>query len=576
MRAHDFLFESGLTYDSLSRHKNYWNNLLKLVSLRKPIELVDGTKITVDPTWLENAMDIWDGENDATPEQIALLKKLYVNTAKGYYYPIPKILKSKEIRAAGPDSENEKYWNLGNVIEGIMGAAVCAKFMNPKKEITHNDVADVLAQLRHNGGMRFSFSSKIGSNQLSFIMSLNDNDRNALVDSFQNPDNLKKYKSSSEIFKAYHNAATYVNTADTVATAIDRVLSNDNKNVVKIESEGGSSEKQKSTKADLFITINGKTERLLSLKSKTVPQVGQVSGHAFENLEEFFKSTVGFGLPSAMNTQEDFPQGSFKKVGNEVFAKGFTKAYKHIMNSLESTLKGDNEYKEYDFVTQIYESLRHHATLGEDVIIVYLSPSAKKAYTELKIGHELREALSNFDLKPQLSTPTTIKIIGTPKTALGKEMTGGQPQELVQLRSYTQKGGTVRNIIEIKKLLKTLADIEQINNRKDKSKIGHNGGPSLNRGPSLTNEPPQPKKSSISIQQQAPAQQQQAAQQAPVAAQQAPVAAQQQQAVQQQAPVAAQQQQAAQQQVAQPAVDPAKQKVDLSRSPLTAKWLSGR
>jgi hypothetical protein len=420
--------------------------------------------------------------------------------------------------------------------------------------------------------MRFSFSSNIGSNQLSFIMSLNDNDRNALVDSFQNPDNLKKYKSSSEIFKAYHNAATYVNTADTVATAIDRVLSNDNKNVVKIESEGGSSEKQKSTKADLFITINGKTERLLSLKSKTVPQVGQVSGHAFENLEEFFKSTVGFGLPSAMNTQEDFPQGSFKKVGDTVFEKGFSKAYKHIMKSLESTLKGDNEYKEYDFVTQIYESLRHHATLGEDVIVVYLSPSAKKAYTELKIGHELREALSNFDLKPVLSTPTTIKIMGIPKTALGKEITGGQPQEFVQLRSYTQKGSTIRNIIEIKKLLKTLADIEQINGRKDKSKIGHNGGPSLNRGPSLTNEPPQPRKSSISTQQQVPVQQQQVAQQAPVAAQQAPVAAQQQQAAQQQAPVAAQQQQAAQQQAA--PVQTPKSKVDLSRSPLTAKWMS--
>lgn len=469
MRFKEFLIEAGLTYNSLSRNRHYWNNLIKLVLNKKPIELIDGTKILVRTSWIENALEIWDGEENATPEQISQLKDLGLETENGYYYPITKVLKSKEIKAKIPGSNDEKYWNLGNVIEGIMGAAVCAKFINPKKSITNHDIADILSKLEHGNGMRYFFTSKMGSNSLSFIMSLNHNDYEALTESFRDPENLKKYNHSDEIFKAYHNAAAYVNTAKTISTAIDRVRSNDNNNEVKIESEGGSAEKQKSTKADLFITINGQTERLLSLKAKSIPQIGQVSGHTFENLETFFKSTLGFGLPKSMNNPKDFPSGSFREVGNTVFSNGFTKAYKHIYDSVQSTLKGNNDYKEYNFVAQIYEGLKHHSTLGEDIIIVYLSPSAKQAYLELKIGHELQEALSNFDLKPILSSATTIKIIGNPTTALGREITGGSSQEFVQLRSYKQKGSTIRNIIEIKTLLKSLADIEKIEKRKDQS-----------------------------------------------------------------------------------------------------------
>jgi hypothetical protein len=241
------------------------------------------------------------------------------------------------------------------------------------------------------------------------------------------------------------------------------VVNDKRSNEIIVESEGGSAEKQTSTKADLFITIDKKRERLLSLKSKTIPQIGQVSGHAFENLEEFFKSTVGFGLPSSF--AQDFPRGSFKQVGTLIYTKALPKAYKHIFNALSSTLGGDSTYKEYNFVKQIYDSIKHHATLGEDVIIVYLSPSAKKAYTELKIGPELFEALQEYDLVPRLAGATTIKVVGIPKTDIAREISGPGEQEFVQLRSYKQTGSAIRNIVEIKSLLKDLADVNNIKNR---------------------------------------------------------------------------------------------------------------
>jgi hypothetical protein len=135
-----------------------------------------------------------------------------------------------------------------------------------------------------------------------------------------------------------------------------------------------------------------------------------------------------------------------------------------MFSELSKTLAGQSDYKEYDFVKQIYHAIQHHATLGEDVIIVYLSPSAKRSYTELKIGPELLEALKEFKLVPTL-VGTTLKVWGHPISELGKQITDGKPQEFVQLRSYLQKGSTVRNIIEIKTLLKSLADVEMIKQR---------------------------------------------------------------------------------------------------------------
>ena len=72
--------------------------------------------------------------------------------------------------------------------------------------------------------------------------------------------------------------------------------------------------------------------------------------------------------------------------------------------------------------------------------------------------------MKEFNLVPTLSG-TTLKVWGHPVTELGKQITGGKPQEFVQLRSYMQKGSTIRNIIEIKTLLKSLADVEMIKQR---------------------------------------------------------------------------------------------------------------
>lgn len=480
MRIGDLLFEAGLKVSDFTvKNNHYWQNLLALINKGAEIELTTGEKVQFPKKVAKELASIWDGKSLATPEQVSQLKSLQLPTADGGSVTVSKIFKSAQIKTgSGATSDSEKlakFWNLGNVVEGVMGAAVTAKFVNPDRDVVWKDIVAILKEMvggtppKPEKGKKpsklvpYSMSTQAKNDSITFVMSLNALDFKALQMSYLDSNTLQKYPDHQEIFKAYTDAAEYVNTADTVKTAIQRVQKDPNENRILIESEGASHEKQTSTKADLFITIDGARERLLSLKSKVVPQVGQVSGHAFENLEEFFKSTLGFGLPN--NFANMFPKGAFKEVGPQIFEKAFPAAYKHMFDALSKTLSGDSEYKEYDFVKQIYSAVQHHATLGEDVIIVYLSPSAKRSYTELKIGPELLEALKEFDLIPILAGPTTIKVIGRPVTELGKQITNGVDQEFVQLRSYMQKGSTVRNIVEIKSLLKSLADVDNIKSR---------------------------------------------------------------------------------------------------------------
>ena len=486
MRAKELLAESGLTLnDFLKKNNHYWANLLKKMQYGEPIELTNGKTVIPTKDSYQQLKSIWDGSSLATPEQIRAIKSLGMQTQDGSTVGISNIKKTAELKSLGTKGGKEKFWNLGNVVEGILGAAVTAKFMSPDDPVTSDDIKGVIKSLQKVGSISHAASTKIDNDLLTYTLSLNELDFNAIKLTVTNPTELGEYQKSEEIFKAFENAATYANTSDTIRTAVDRVRSDPNSNKITIESEGGSAEKQSSTKADIFITIDGVRERLLSLKAGTTKQIGQVSGHGFRQLEAFFKSTVGFGLPNAMNNEKDFPKGNFNQAGETAFNRGFAKAYKHIYSALSQTLKGDSNYAEYNFIEQMYGAIRHHATLGEDVIIVYLSPSARKAYTELKIGPELRAALNEFDLRPVLASPTIIKVVGVPVTALAKEITGGKEVELLQLRSYTQKSSALRNIMEVGPLLKLLADVDKIKERSKQE-------PSKPASPAPTTAAPKP------------------------------------------------------------------------------------
>jgi hypothetical protein len=147
------------------------------------------------------------------------------------------------------------------------------------------------------------------------------------------------------------------------------------------------------------------------------------------------------------------------------YATGTKKAYEYIYKEISSRLKGPTDEQEYDFVTTVATGVVHHATLGEDVRLVIISPSAKVAYKELKFGPELYDALTQYDLVPVLNLDGAnykLLVYGYPKTQTAKRVNNDKSL-FVQLRSYVQDSAA-RNVVEIGGLLKDLTDVSKLEN----------------------------------------------------------------------------------------------------------------
>lgn len=370
--------------------------------------------------------------------------------------------------------------NLGNIAELVLGCAVTAKYEKQKAEISYEDVISVAVRLASGGG---TVNSEAGKDSISFSASVPSADRKAFA-AFVGEDpkgrTLSDFGILPEAIKKIQthikSAVQYVNTSPRVLLAVDKAAADPNENEVEVLSDGGNAENQKTTKVDLKITINpgpdGQPQRLslLSIKAGSVGQFGQVSGYEFEKLNNFFQESVGMAISDRARKkflQLDTTAKGKERTENKVltrdmnFHNGFTAAYDEMEKMLKQLAKGN----QLDLLERVYSGLLHHATRNEEgVEMVILTPSAKKAFSELTFGPELREALDDYNLVVNRGASEKmhlLQIFGTPKTSKAKAAMGSSKEMLVQYRSYQQKGA-VRNIIEMGNLLKELADWEKI------------------------------------------------------------------------------------------------------------------
>jgi hypothetical protein len=507
------LVEETLTLSVFNRRNgHYYWNLINLIQTGKPVAVEIGNKIEqviFKPETAVALKNIWDPKRDkeetATDEQIAQMKELKLETESGQFLKLSKIVKSPDIVTTGG---NRGIWNKGNIAEGIMASAVSAKFRLEGGEVTFNELVETIKnieveffdQLDKDGNVKTDANGNVKQNakgllisesfgkELKLIISLNKRDFDFFLQSAKDMEGFRKYSNSSEIYRMYEDCANYVNESDNVLSAIEKIENANPDDKVNVTADGASFEAQSSTKADLWIAIGEKKERLLSIKTSTVKHIGAVSGHLFENLSEFFRSTVGFELP------EDFrdkfsknpaskmmmdPENPEKEIKNPEYVKmstterskllndirksnyhtGFIESYKWVIGKLNEKLGGDSDDREYDFVKTVGDGVIQHATMKEDIRLVIISPNAKKAYTELEINDKLHESLAEYDLVPQLDLGENYKLLiyGYPKTDLSRSIKNDKTLFL-QLRSYIQDAA-VRNVVEIGGLLKQLTEV---------------------------------------------------------------------------------------------------------------------
>lgn len=491
----NILDEESLTLNTFaSRNPHYYRNLINLIKNGLPVTMRKDKKleqVTFPKSVAKQLEQIWnpsgaDKTETATPEQVATMKRFPLIDTNGLKWSLSNVEKNEDIKkliGARGEQRESKWWNKGNVAEGIMSAAVITKFENPDQAITGQDVMNTLKKVQSN-----TYETRALKRRLILKIVLSANDYRALIMSAQEPDKFQVFEKSAEIYKLYNDTATYVNSSNNVQSAIEKIQASAPKDVIEVTADGATAEAQHSTKADLWIAVNGKKERLLSIKTATVKHVGAVSGYEFKHLNAFFKSTVNVELPAEYqkyfkSMPPSLPKGWKKgdpipagyvsmsrderakmltNLREENFANGTKRAYQYVFNQISKELAGTSNTSEYDFIKEVTNGVIHHATLGEDIRIVIISPSAKKAYTELQFGPELHKALENYDLIPVLNVDGAnfkLLVYGYPKGIANR--VNNDKSLFVQLRSYIQDTAT-RNVVEIGGLLKDLTDVEKL------------------------------------------------------------------------------------------------------------------
>lgn len=340
----------------------------------------------------------------------------------------------------------DKLPNRGEIAEGILGAAMFAKFTKraPQEEIaqvTVEDIDRVLKSLKQvsttETTTKYQVQVKDSDNQhadtVSFDLELKTAPKQALFD-------LGKRNALKNEFSS---AAAYVNTPN--AERYSRYFYvNGKADAIEVIASGATEETK--SKVDVFVQVNGKKLRLnTSLKVGGVKQFGQVGGGEQASMIKLWKY---FGVDVAQYANK------FEKMRSKDQFSALEWLYRTIADQLSAELAGDNDTEEAKFVTNIANAVSYFATLGEKN--VELVDFSKGGFKILRFN-DLVQKLRGVNL-----TATYKEAKGRPE--IGIHDVADPKRELVSIRVKIENkkaGIYVRNIIEKGPLLEELTTVKK-------------------------------------------------------------------------------------------------------------------
>lgn len=195
------------------------------------------------------------------------------------------------------EAKTQKF-NRGDAAEGILGAALAAKFAKRPKaigqafpKITISDIDDMLDDF-------FSTGQRVITSVGDIIAAKGKSKvRDNIILGIGLPEKamqlLKKRENRKEVHDLYESAIAYVE--DTWIKEVEMFAINSNPDRIEILSDGIGD--QKGTKADIKISINGKPySRQISLKVSGGDQFAQVSGHEFSKQIKIWNDMFGLDI----------------------------------------------------------------------------------------------------------------------------------------------------------------------------------------------------------------------------------------------------------------------------------------
>lgn len=505
------LTETDLPFGEIRKdYGKYVTALIDKINGGKPLivspkaKSLFGDEVIIDPKEAQRMQKVFFGElNPENQEELNttgnrnLLIPPNENAAKNFRL---KIKDSDQTIGIGQlfkssDLGSGKGFNTGDVAEGVLGAAVAAKFINRGGPISEKDIANVISgfssieEIKSN--KKGVISAKAGNDQITFRLVLNKTSFEALYNA------ATKDKYAPEMKGLFKSGVEYANTDDDVAAAVDKIVKDPNSNEVSVNSDGVAD--QKGTKADLFLNIDGEVINLLSLKAGDVKQFGQGSGYSYEKLKDFFDSIFGINIDARLIKRAEQTKANDNSYANRMTGGAeenfeiIKEIYKDIYDEISDELAG-NTNAETVFLQRLYNGIFYHATRNDpnvSMVIMKATPN-KPGFAKLTFGEELREAMEQFDLKIKMQEdPPKLQIYGIPVGEEAKEFTGNNL--LLQIRSNLKgdsSKGYVRNIVEMGGLLKSIAKVEKaIDSEPSEPEQPETGIPAPIEKTKVTNDP---------------------------------------------------------------------------------------
>ena len=351
--------------------------------------------------------------------------------------------RNTEIKIGSLNKPNIKY-NLGDMAEGVVGAAICARFIYKNRDISARQVYGVLRALEKEGPT--NYPGKKGKQVEKTFKSANQNPK--ILDDVRLFVSLAEVnmmallsRGNENLIREYVNSAVRYANSNNVKKWAQLVYENNRYDKIEVLSDGLGG--QRSTKVDVSVKItNDKGELvpcdiLVSLKAGDVKQFGQVSGAEFEKQTQLWGRLFGYDSAIAgLQTKYDELMFEDKKPDDAVTL---------VYDSVYRKLKRDLEYKSDAILQTLSEAISYFATLDEDnVVLLQVGGSKAKVYKFDDIYNSLQGREYNAKIVRGKSNLPTILIESE-----------GVPLIQFRVKQEFKSDGSpyVRNYIEKQKLL---------------------------------------------------------------------------------------------------------------------------
>lgn len=331
------------------------------------------------------------------------------------------------------DKPNIKY-NLGDMSEAVVGAAITARFIYKNRSITAANVYGVLYGMppaSNYPGKKGKYTEKVFqsvnadkkvTDEVKLYISLAEVNMAAVMD-----------RTNKDLILPYvRSAVRYANSA-TVKKWSKLLYENNRSDKIDVMSDGLGG--QTTTKVDVYVKINDQKVNInVSLKAGDVKQFGQVSGIEFEKQTKLWETSFGFGN-EIKSLESKYNKLIAKK---ETVPQAVTMVYQEVSNLFNQGIRrGDS-----DMVRKFASSIKYFATLNEDnVTLLQVGNDAAKLYS----FDDIYQGVENM----QLNATITMGKSGLP-TLLINETNSGQPLIQYRVKQEFKPDGSpyIRNYVE--------------------------------------------------------------------------------------------------------------------------------